>query len=214
MHALKKSLARAYSNLTGSFAVELMRAISPYTRVLDVGCGAQSPISPFSAELNATGLDGHLPAIQASKNRHIHARYLLMRLQDVARGIRDKSFDCVLCCDVIEHFEKEESRVFVRELERIARKRVLLFTPNGFVPQGPLDGNPFQIHRCGWDTDELQSLEYTVTGIYGYKPLRGERADYRIRPRLMGKLVSDLTQPWARNHPKLAFALLACKNII
>jgi hypothetical protein len=135
-----------------------------------------------------------------------------MDLKDVGK-IPHKSYDCVLCADVIEHFEKEPSRAFIETLEKIARKRVILFTPNGFVPQGAIDGNEFQIHRCGWEVEELEALGYSITGIYGHKSLRGEYANYKIKPAFLGKLISDATQLFVRTRPKKAFALLAVKNI-
>ena len=46
-------------------------------------------------------------------------------------------------------------------MEKVARKKVIVFTPNGFVPQRPYDGNPFQEHLSGWSVDEIHEL----TGI-------------------------------------------------
>ena len=210
---LKKILEPVYTALFGAFHVELKNAISPYKNLIDIGCGSNSSIRFFSDQLDATGVDGFAPAIELSRQRRIHKQYLQMDLKDIGEKIPAGSYDCVLCADVIEHFEKEQSRKFIGTLEKIARRRVVLFTPNGFVPQGALDGNEFQIHRCGWEVEELEALGYSVTGIYGHKILRGECADYKIKPAILGKLVSDATQPFVRKHPKKAFALLAVKDI-
>ncbi len=210
---LKKILEPFYTAVFGAYHVELENSISPYQNLIDVGCGDNSSIRFFSEGLDATGVDGYAPSIETSKKRGIHKHYLQMDLNDIGGKIPAKSFDCVLCADVIEHFEKEQSRKFIAALERIARRRVVLFTPNGFVPQDAVDGNPFQIHRCGWEVKELEALGYSVTGVYGHKSLRGAYANYRIKPALLGKLISDSTQPFVRNHPEKAFALLAVKNI-
>lgn len=213
MFNLKKIVEPVYTAFFGAYHIELKKAISPYKNLIDIGCGSNSSIRFFSDDLDATGVDGFAPAIEASKQSGIHKRYLLMDLKDIGKKLPEKSYDCVLCADVIEHFEKDQSRQFIGILERIARKRVILFTPNGYVPQGAIDGNEFQIHRCGWEVEELEALGYSVTGIYGYKPLRGECANYKIKPAILGKLVSDATQAFVRNRPKKAFALLAVKDI-
>lgn len=213
MYDLKQTLEPLYAAIFGAYHVELKNSIFPYRNLIDVGCGDNSSIRYFSEELDTTGVDGYAPAIELSKKRGIHKHYLQMDLNDIGRKIPAKSFDCVLCADVIEHFEKDLSREFIATLESIARRRVVLFTPNGFVPQEAIDGNPFQTHRCGWEVKELEALGYSVIGIYGHKSLRGAYANYRIKPALLGKLISDATQPFVRNRPEKAFALLAVKNI-
>lgn len=209
---LIKTLLKIYCDFLGAFHVELEEAIYPYTNVLDVGCGKNSMIHYFSDKLEATGVDGFALAIRESKERKIHTNYMQMDLNDIGSRIPEKSYDCVLCLDVIEHFDKEKSRSFVKELEKIARKKIVLFTPNGFVPQGAVDGNPFQIHRCGWSVEELEAMGYRVIGIYGHKLLRGEQASYKIKPLFLGRLFSDFTQPFVRNNPQKAFSLLATKE--
>jgi hypothetical protein len=68
----------------------------------------------------------------------------------------------VICLDVIEHFEKTQALELIRELERIARKVVVLFTPYGFMPQEPEAENPFQEHKCGFSNTELRYLGYST----------------------------------------------------
>lgn len=213
MGGLKRALYDLYSSTLGSYAVELRKAIGACACVLDVGCGEKSPIHPFSDQLDATGVEGFEPSLNISKKLGIHKNYIRLELLDIGKKIAENSYDCVLCLDVIEHFEKEESKKFIKVLEKIARKRVVLSTPNGFVPQGAVGGNEFQVHRCGWEVEELESLGYSITGVHGHKAFRGELASYKIKPSILGKLISDATQPFVRNNPKKAFSLLAVKNI-
>jgi hypothetical protein len=98
-------------------------------------------------------------------------------------------------------------------MERIARHRVVVFTPNGFVQQGDRGGNPFQVHRSGWSASELESLGYRVTGVHGLRVLRREEAAIRFRPVRAWSLAADLTQPVVRRRPNLAFHLLAVKEV-
>ena len=79
----------------------------------------------------------------------------------------------MVCLDVIEHFEKPEALALIAGMERWARRKVVLATPNGFLPQRVYDDNPFQEHKCGFSVAELCALGYRVHGTGGPKPLRG-----------------------------------------
>lgn len=210
---MKKVLRNALFRIFGAYPYELRKAIHPYKQILDVGCGENSPIHYFSDELDATGVDGYAPAIAEARKRNTHKQFIEMDLRRIGEKIPEDSYDCVVSTDVIEHFEKDESERFIRSLEKIARKRVIVMTPNGFVPQEAVGGNEFQIHRCGWEVDELEARGYSTIGIYGHKALRGELAEFTLKPRILGRLISDATQPFVRNHPKKAFSLLAVKNL-
>ena len=126
---------------------KLCMEVSP-TSLLDVGCGANSPIKRFSSKIPRTvGVDGFLPSIQKSRTLQIHREYIHGELMSSLANIPSKSFDVVIAMDVIEHFEKEQGWIFLGELERIASKRTIVFTPNGFLHQGEYDENPHQLHR-------------------------------------------------------------------
>jgi len=98
-------------------------------------------------------------------------------------------------------------------MEEIATKKVIIFTPNGFLPQGEYDNNPWQIHHSGWDVEEMQDLGYNIIGINGWKPLRGEYARINYKPLFLWTLLSDITQLFVRNNPKYAFQILCVKEL-
>ena len=98
-------------------------------------------------------------------------------------------------------------------MEKIARKKVIISCPNGFVPQGVHYGNPFQIHISGWEVDEMQNMGYRVQGYSGWKPLRGEAGKIKWRPRIFWGRVSLLSQPIVTNRPSRAFEILCVKDL-
>ena len=98
-------------------------------------------------------------------------------------------------------------------MEKIASKRVIIYTPHGFLPQGEYDNNHWQIHKSGWEIEEMQARGYRIVGIHGHKVLRGEYAKLRWRPWFFWQIVSDITQLWTRNHPKNVFQILCVKEI-
>jgi hypothetical protein len=95
-----------------------------------------------------------------------------MNVSDIANEIPDRSFDCVVALDLIEHLTKEDGRRLLRAMERIARRKVVIFTPQGFLPQHAVGRNEFQRHLSGWEVDEMRGMGYRVIGISGWKPLK------------------------------------------
>jgi hypothetical protein len=78
-----------------------------------------------------------------------------------------KSFDVVICFDVLEHLKKSDSLKVMAMCEGIARKAVCLEMPLGFIPQNMdiigAGGDHWQTHRSTWDVQELLSYGYKVT---------------------------------------------------
>lgn len=198
----------AYPRLLGA------SVIGDCETLLDVGCGASSPVSSFSRRLKQTvGVDAHDGSIEASRAKGIHSDYRLMDALDIDRHFAPRSFDCVVALDLIEHLGKEQGLELISKMERIAIRRVIIFTPNGFLPQGETDGNVLQRHLSGWDVDEMRGLGYKVIGVNGLKGLRGEYARVRWRPTVFWERVSNLTQPLVEGRPERAFQLLCVKRL-
>src|ERR1700726_3348796 len=60
-------------------------------------------------------------------------------------GVR--SFDVVQACDFVEHLTKEDGFQWLRDVEIVAKKAVLLFTPIGMVPSPAADLEPDNPHQ-------------------------------------------------------------------
>ncbi|MFY1826757.1 class I SAM-dependent methyltransferase [Myxococcus fulvus] len=182
--------------------------------VLDIGCGSGSPLKHISHEFSRTvGVDGYTASIERSRAAGIHQEYHQLDLLQVGQHFAPKSFDAVIALDVIEHFDKPEGYQLLEMMESLARKRVVIFTPNGFLPQDEWDNNVHQVHRSGWEVYDFELRGYRVTGMSGLKPLRGDFALPRIRPARLGSRLSILTEPLATRVPQLAFQLLAVRDM-
>ncbi|MSS72426.1 MAG: class I SAM-dependent methyltransferase [Candidatus Latescibacteria bacterium] len=193
---------------------DLEQAVGNVDSLLDVGCGSTSPIRYFRRRLAyAVGVDGHAPSLDTSRTQGIHSAYHALDALEIDRVFSPGSFDCVLAADLIEHLTKEEGRALMAKMERISRRRVVIVTPNGFLPQGEVEGNPLQRHRSGWTAEEMAWLGYKVRGVNGWKVLRGERSVIRFRPMAFWALVSRLSQMVVRGRPEWAFQLLCVKEM-
>jgi 2-polyprenyl-3-methyl-5-hydroxy-6-metoxy-1,4-benzoquinol methylase len=130
--------------------------------VLDVACGL-SLKSKYLGAKNILGVDineRYLKAIE-SEVPYAVVKYDVRKMSNI---FIDNSFDVVYALDIIEHLYKEESVLLIEQCKKIAKRAVIIETPNGYVPQN-LDiqgfgAHEYQTHRCGWTVDELEKMEF------------------------------------------------------
>lgn len=199
----------------------LKRELRDFDSVLDLGCGADSPIKYCEVKYNV-GVDAFKPYIKESKKKKIHNKYILKDITKVK--FKPKSFNAVIMIDVLEHLEKNKGSELLKKAEKWAKKKVVVSTPNGFLPQRTIDKNPFQSHRSGWEVKELEKLGYKAYGMAGWKFLRRENisekvnqegdifATIRFRPKVLWLIISELTQAITYYFPKLAFEIFLVKK--
>lgn len=153
---LKKFHSKFYVKIFTPYPIELQNLLLDCNSILDVGCGSNSPIQFFSKNMYSVGIDVFAPSIEESKNKGIHNKYYKMGVLDIGSKFSDNSFDCVLASDLIEHLEKKEGLKLIKLMEKIAKKKIIIFTPNGYLPQGECENNPYQEHKSGWTYLEMQ----------------------------------------------------------
>jgi methyltransferase family protein len=211
---LRSSWRRARAALAPPRWREFDAAVGDADTVLDVGCGDDSPLGHFAGRFRRlVGVEADSAAAERARARGIHDEVRVLDVRSLADELEPGSYDAVVALDLLEHLEKLDGGALLAALEGIARRRVVVFTPNGFVPQDDVGGSEWQRHRSGWTAAELRARGYRVTGMQGLRPLRGALGDARWRPRRAWLLVSDLSQPLARRAPRLAYHLLAVKEV-
>ena len=88
----------------------------------------------------------------------------------------DKSFDIVTGIDFIEHLKKEEGFEIMKKAEKIARKKVIFFTPRKWSKnkQAVEDseywscGNPANYHQSLWNDEDFIKQGYEIVPFQGY----------------------------------------------
>ncbi|MFX1504291.1 MAG: methyltransferase domain-containing protein [Promethearchaeota archaeon] len=182
---------------------------------LDLGCGSNSPLSKIeNSKQYCLGVDIFENYIEISKKKKIHNDYLLLNILEIDRKIPEKSFDCVLLLDVIEHLEKLDGIKLIKKIEKIAKKKIIIFTPNGFLHQDKYDDNIYQIHRSEWNYNIFKKLNFQIYGINGLKFIRRERVCIKYKPVRFWRNFSNFSEKFVKFIPKLAFHLLCVKNIV
>jgi 2-polyprenyl-3-methyl-5-hydroxy-6-metoxy-1,4-benzoquinol methylase len=182
-------------------------------KILDVACGPYSPIRLISGQFKSEGIDIFEPSLDLSKKRKIHNTYKKGNIMNLEKYYKIRSFDSVICIDVIEHFKKTDAIKLIKKMEKIARLNVILMTPNGFYHQDHLHGNPYEEHKSGWSVVDLNNLGYKVFGLRGLKFLRGEHASIIKKPWFFWAVVAFLSEPLLYFFPKHSYQLIAVKYL-
>lgn len=107
---------------------ELFEHASPAGKtVLEVGCGEGRLATHLLRHASAPGrylaTDVSLDAIAADIDPHIETQVASI----YELPFEDRSFDIVVCCEVLEHLEQPERGL--AQVSRVARERVLISTP-------------------------------------------------------------------------------------
>lgn len=191
---------------------QLRRDLRDCKSVLDLGCGYNSP-ARFLNGRHLVGIDGYEPDLERARQRGTHDEYICGDVRRAAELVPGRRFDACIALDVIEHLTKEDGWQMLKAMEQIAVKKVIIFTPNGFVPQFSENGD-LQQHLSGWETGEMRQVGYRVVGMNGPKSLRGEKASIKYRPRLFWITVSLLGQCiYSRRRPETAFSIYCSKEL-
>lgn len=205
-----KACLKKYINASSDFGFYrlLSGELKGYKSILDVGCGLNSPLSKIDKSFYLEGLD-MIPI----KNNKIHNKYRRGNILNIEKFYKNKSFDVVVSFHVLEHLKRSDGKRFLEKLEKIAKRKIIICTPNGFVPQDPHSGNIYQEHISGWFVKDFKTRGYNVYGIRGFKFIRGEFAAIKYKPWYVWLYLSYLSEFITIHFPQLAFELMAVKTL-
>ena len=192
-----------------SWIEDLKKELSNCNTVLDLGCGYNSSIQYWNVPFSV-GVELFEPYLQESKKKGIHNQYIKADIRKIE--FKSKSFDAILCSEVLEHLTKEEGYELIKKMEKWARKKIIITMPNGYLWQNGYDNKPLQEHKSGWSVEELERLGFNVFGMNGWKKLRGYKGSVKYKPTLLWNIIANLTQKITYRYPKFAFQLFAVKQ--
>jgi len=181
--------------------------------VLDVGCGSDSPLEKTKLSLYKEGVDLFEPAILESKKKGLHNKYKIIDILDIDKVYHKKSFDAVVAFEVIEHLKKQKAIELIKKMESIAKKKVLISTPNGFLAQKIHKNNPYEVHKSGWYENELKNMGYKCYGIRGLKFIRGKGSKIKYKPWIFWGIVATISELLVFFYPKTSFGIFAVKDL-
>ena len=192
---------------------EFQKLFKDNKKVLDIGCGKNSPSMFITHPTFCVGIEKYKPDLEAAKQSQTHDEFHELDALSCKEYFGENKFDACVTFDVIEHLTKEDGLKLLSDMEKMASKRVVIFTPNGFLPQQGFEKGDFQEHLSGWDIDEMRALGYNVIGLNGLKSLRTEHYRLKYKPQALWAIISYLTQWYCKTHPHQAAAILCWKDI-
>lgn len=183
--------------------------------LLDVGCGPGRPggIIKRHKGVFLVGVDIFSLYLQRCKENHTYDE--LIQCDARKLPFKKKSFDIVLCKEVIEHLDRQEGDELIRELEQIARRQVIITTPVGVYEQHEYDNNPFQEHKSAREPSDLKRYGFTVMGV-GIRGMHGEGGVQSCIPepfRWLLDILYVLAGPLVYFFPKFASYMVCVKTL-
>ncbi|MFA5872181.1 MAG: class I SAM-dependent methyltransferase [Parcubacteria group bacterium] len=225
---MKKLIDKIYHNhffawLFPTTVFCLRKNLKDCESVLDLGCGPSSPLQYCRNVKYSVGVETFKPYLEEAKKRKIHNEYLEKKIEDV--NFPEKSFDAVILIEVLEHLPEDAGCKMLARAEKWARKKVIVSTPSGFLPQNEYDGNSYQAHLSGWNVEMMKKMNFRCRGLSGFKFIRysepveisqGQEdfmASIRLRPRFFWFAAATLSQLITYYFPRRAFEIFCVKEI-
>ncbi len=138
--------------------------------LLSLCCGIGLELSNLNTD-DVTAVD---IAPQYIEQVHIRCPQATLVVSDSLEFLKDQPdsfYDVISIIDGIEHMDKQVGLELIKQMKRVAKREVLLFTPEGKAEDGYLKNEPHnawgiegadehQTHKSGWTKDELVRLGF------------------------------------------------------
>lgn len=140
--------------------------------LLSLCCGIGLELSGLSTE-KVTAVDIAPQYLEKVKDRCPQARTECYDSLEYLKTQPSESVDVISIIDGIEHMDKKTGLKLIDEMKRVAKQKILLFTPEGHKEDGYLKNEPHnawgiegadhhQTHKSGWTRLELKDLGFQI----------------------------------------------------
>ncbi|MDP3973615.1 MAG: class I SAM-dependent methyltransferase [Candidatus Daviesbacteria bacterium] len=198
----------------------LKRNIGEAKTILDLGCedGRLLELLSFGEKWQVTGVDIYKENVEKASRRNIFVKVIKGDVVEVSKKFVKlrKKFDVVFCSQVIEHIERKKGEQLFDLVDKLARKRIVIGTPKGFMnqPHVFLGNNPHMHHKSGWTIEDFKNHGYKVYGI-GFWPIWKEEGLARIDNKLLFltmTILGYIFSPIVYYFPTLGAGILGIKQ--
>lgn len=127
--------------------------------ILDIGCGCGQ--FKIFRKFNSIGCDIFSESLEIARKNNNYKKFIKIDIRNLTFTLN--SFDAVTCLRVIEHLSKEDGIKLIENMEKIARKKIIIVTPWGYdTSKGGhfSKENSYQIHLSGWTPKEFEERGY------------------------------------------------------
>lgn len=160
----------------------IQKHISKEETVLDLGCGIMQATTDILNSKKKLSHFSYKPDVLKCKSLlgcDIWSEYLKVAskffpvvkigMDELDRFVSD-SFDVVICLDVIEHLQLDIALKAIDHMKRIARHKVIVYTPSAFKTNEEnkdnawaMGENPHQVHMCFVEPAKFEQLGFSVS---------------------------------------------------
>ncbi len=217
MNSLTNLLKKIYRKVFGTYVLSslLSKKLEDEWLILDIGCGRISSLTGVEKGAYRVGLDNYKPYILKIKESSTHNAYVLGDAR--ALPFKSNSFDCAVATEILEHLTKQDGLRMIEDIERVVKKRIIMTTPNGFLPTyASPDDNPEETHLCGYTAGELKKLGFKVWGFNGLKTLwtikHGQAVVKLDLRRTLSTFLFNISGLFVYHFPFLAFQFFFIKD--
>ncbi len=148
------------------------RATDNGESLLSLCCGIGLELNGLNTQ-DITGVDVAPQYLEKLMQQYPHIKTVCSDALEYVRAQPDQSVDVISIIDGIEHMTKGIGLNLITEMKRVAKKEILLFTPQGHVEGGYLKNGPHnawgiegadehQVHKSGWSALELKDLGFDM----------------------------------------------------
>ncbi|MFM7535148.1 MAG: class I SAM-dependent methyltransferase [Acidimicrobiales bacterium] len=171
-------------------AVQVRQASAPGRRVLDVGCGTGDYLAVARhAGAVAVGCD---LAVGYCERAAAHAAGRVVVADGTALPFADRSFDTVLCSEVIEHLPAERLTALLDELRRVCAGTLVVTTPNDQAALRRLGRRlaPAHVRRLDDEVGHISLLDrVALTGLLAAPGWTVQSCEvFHVLPPIVGEL--------------------------
>ncbi len=207
-------LKKIQYSLPWTYPAEIKALIPSGSTILDVGCGDGHLMAWINNDgsFKAVGVDINKKDLEMARKRKVYKDLIAA---DLIKNLpfREK-FDVVLCSQVVEHLEKKKALALIKKIEKLAKKRIIVATINGFFQFDHRSPGKYDIHLSRWSSEELTEMDYIVYGHglrFIYKPgTLKDKSPKFLHPLLF--FISYLMTPILRFIHPAALLLIAHKD--
>jgi hypothetical protein len=116
---------------------------------------------------------------------------------------------------VMEHLDRDTvlQTALIAKMSRCAKKKVIIFAPNGFVENDEVDGDVYQRHVSAWEPIDWTRQGYKVRGATGFRYILGKASLPKYHPYSIMFILAMLSQPVIYNKPEMAWHSYAVREL-
>ena len=208
-------IVKGWYNSRSEYLTWLKHDLADCNSILELGCGSYSPLLKIGYGFKTDALDIFQPYVDKHNAAHNFRKCWQADICNM-EWPAENSYDAVVIFDVMEHLPRpfvENGNYLFKNMERCARKKVICFTPNGFIENDLVDDDPWQEHISAWMPEDYIKRGYKVRGATGFRFLFGVGSRHKYRPYWLFAHLGLLSVALVHYWPGAAWHSYAVKEI-